>query len=310
MNNNNGNTELEVIEPTPVSVIYEQDRAQIDVQISTAKAYPRNVKRATENAIAIVSIDEETAHTCTYSVPRAGKAITGPSVHLARILAQTWGNLRIESKVVAEDAKHVTSEAICFDLETNIAMKAQVKRPITGKGGRKFSDDMVTVTGNAANAIALRNAIFNVIPKGVVNAVYKAAQQKITGDVSNENKLKAKRKQVIDGLKGAYDVTESEILSAIGKASVDHVTADDIVVLIGIGTAIRDGDTTIDQAFRGKNTNEKPDPDEVSDAKQIERLKKHIAKATSINFLEQVKDHCSEGELKELYDAKYEELQS
>lgn len=301
--------ELEVVEQVAPSVIYEQDRAQIDVQITTAKAYPRNVRRATDNAIAIITMDEETAQTCTYSVPRSGKAITGPSVHLARILAQTWGNLRIEAKIVSEDAKHVTSEAICFDLETNIAMKAQVKRSITGKRGR-FSDDMITVTGNAANAIALRNAIFNVIPRGVVNAAYKAAQQKITGDVSDENKLKAKRKKVVEGLKSTYSVTEEEILSAIGKAAIHHITADDLVVLIGIGTAIKDGDTTVDQAFRGANTNAKPDADEVSAQKEVARVKKHIEKATSLNYLEQVKDLCADGDLKELFDAKYKELEA
>src|SRR5687768_13694267 len=96
---------FEVTEEISPSIIYQQDKAAIDMQISTAKAYPRNIKRSTENAIAIVTIDAETAKTCTYSVPRGGKPITGPSVHLAKILAQVWGNLRIEAKVVSIDNK-------------------------------------------------------------------------------------------------------------------------------------------------------------------------------------------------------------
>lgn len=43
-------------------------------------------------------------------------------------------------------------------------------------------------------------------------------------------------------------------MSAIGKAAIDHVTGDDLVVLIGIGTAIKDGDTTVEQAFKGAKT--------------------------------------------------------
>jgi hypothetical protein len=240
----------DVVQVVSPQVVYEQDKAAIDVQISTAKAYPRNITRATQNALAIVTMDVDTAKTCTYSVPRGGKAITGPSVHLAKILAQVWGNMRVEAKVVSIDASQVTSEAVCFDLENNLAIKTQVKRSIVGRTGR-YSEDMITVTGNAANSIALRNAVLSVVPRAIVDKIYNAAKQTITGDVSDKTKLIAKRKQVVDALKDTYNVTEKEILSAIGKAALDHITPDDLVVLIGIGTAIKDGDTTVDQAFRG-----------------------------------------------------------
>lgn len=244
----------ETLQQVTPEIIYQQDRAAIDVQISTAKAYPRNISRAIANAIAIVTMDKETAATCTYSVPRAGKAITGPSVHLAKILAQVWGNLRVEAKVVMIDGNQVTSEAVCFDLENNLAIKTQVKRSIVGKTGR-FSDDMITVTGNAANSIALRNAVLSVVPRSVVDKVYNSAKHTITGDISDETKLIAKRKQVVDALKDTYNLKEEEIYSAVGKQAISHLTSDDLVVLIGIGTAIKDGDTTVDQAFRAKNTN-------------------------------------------------------
>lgn len=241
--------DLVKIEEVGAEVIYQQDRAAIDIQISTAKAYPRNIKRAIENSIAIVTMDQKTASTCTYSVPRAGKAITGPSVHLAKILAQNWGNLRVEAKVVGIDARQVTCQAVCFDLENNLAIKVEVKRSIMTNKGR-MTDDMITVTGNAGNSIALRNAVLSVIPKAIVDKVYEEAKSKITGDVSDKTKLLARRKQVIDGLKDTYSLTEAEIIGAVGKASVDHLTSDDLVVLIGIGTSIKDGDTDIDTAFR------------------------------------------------------------
>lgn len=238
-----------VSEATP-EVIYQQDKAMVDMQISTAKAYPRNIKRATENALSIVSIDQATAATCTYGVPRGGKTIQGPSVHLAKILAQTWGNMRVEAKVISVDSKTLTSQAIAFDLENNLAIKVEVKRSIMTKTGR-MNDDMIVVTGNAANSIALRNAVLSVIPKAVVDKVYNTAKQTITGDISDKTKLIARRKQVFDGLKDTYDLKEKEILAAIGRQAIDHVTADDIVALIGIGQAIKDGDTTVELAFKG-----------------------------------------------------------
>lgn len=243
--------EVMVTQLEDASVVYNQDKAAIDVQISTAKAYPRSVKRAVEDSITIVTMDVETASTCTYSLPRGGKPITGPTVHMAKILAQNWGNLRVEAKVVEIGAKQITSQAVAFDLEKNLAIKVEVKRSIMSKTGR-FNDDMITVTGNAANAIALRNAIFAVIPRAVVDKVYNEAKKTITGDLSDSTKLISKRKKVFDALKETYSLSEQEILSAIGKVSIEHVTQDDIVVLIGIGTAIKDGETTIDNAFRPK----------------------------------------------------------
>ena len=246
--------EITIAEVQDTSVIYNQDRATIDTQISTAKAYPRNVKRSVENSIAIVTLDSETASTCTYSLPRGGKPITGPTVHLAKILAQNWGNLRCEAKVVEIGQKQITSQAVAFDLENNLAIKVEVKRSIMDKNGKRYSDDMVTVTGNAANAIALRNAILSVIPKAIVDKVYNEAKHTITGDLSDKTKLIAKRKKVMDGFIETYGLTEKEVLNAIGKAAVEHLTQDDLVVLIGIGQAIKDGDTTVQEAFRAKQT--------------------------------------------------------
>jgi hypothetical protein len=246
--------EITITEVQDASVIYNQDKATIDVQISTAKAYPRNVKRSVENSIAIVTLDQETAATCTYSLPRGNKPITGPSVHLAKILAQNWGNLRCEAKVVEIGTKQITSQAVAFDLENNLAIKVEVKRSIMDKNGKRYSDDMVTVTGNAANAIALRNAILSVIPKAIVDKVYNEAKHTITGDLSDKTKLIAKRKKVMDGFIETYGLHEKDVLNAIGKAAVEHITQDDLVVLIGIGQAIKDGDTTIAEAFKSKHT--------------------------------------------------------
>lgn len=236
---------------------YNQDRANIDSQVATAKQYPRDMQKAVSNAIFVATMDSETAASCTYSVPRAGKPITGPSVNLARILVQSWGNLRAEAKVIDITDKHVISQATCWDIENNVAVKVEVRRSIMTKTGR-MNDDMITVTGNAGNAIAYRNAVYSVLPKAVIDKVYKSAMGLLTGDISDETKLIKKRNQVVEQLKKAYGVTDEEILFAIGKSKIEYIGADEIVVLIGIGTSIKDGDTTIDEAFRPKKNNAVP----------------------------------------------------
>lgn len=288
--------------------IYNSAKAQIDSQVATARAYPRNVGKSLNNALAIVTMDEETARTCTYSVPRGGKAITGASVHLARILLQTWGNIRAEARVIAIEPKHVVSEAVCWDLENNSAVKVEIKRSIMTRSGR-MSDDMITVTGNAANAIALRNAVLAVIPAGITNKVYSAAVRKITGDISSEEKMNLKRRKVIDQFIADYEVTEEQVLALVGKSSANHITAQDITVLVGVWQAIRDGDSSADEIFNRVKT-PKPDHNKVSKEKQLARLKEKLAETTDPDdltiLLETVSAHS---EMKKLVEERIKELQ-
>jgi hypothetical protein len=299
----NQNQEV-TIETLDTLSVYQSDKAQIDVQISTAKAFPRNIKRATENALAVVTMDIETASTCTYALPRGGKPISGPSVHLAKILSQTWGNLRVEAKVIAIEPKQVVSQAVAFDLENNLAVKVEVRRSIMTKNGR-MSDDMITVTGNAANSIALRNAVLSVIPKAVVDKVYKAAQQTITGDISDETKFIARRKKVIDGFIQTYGVTEKEILFIIGKNAIEHITSDNLVVLIGVAQSLKDGDTTVDEVFKKNQISETKPKAEIEE----ERLISLINTSTSIRDLQSVvKGQKLTEKANDLFNQKMQEL--
>jgi hypothetical protein len=299
-----------------VEIYQAADKAAIDVQIATAKTYPRNITKATDNAVVIVTMDKDTAESCNYALPRAGKVIAGPSVHLARILAQCWGNMRIEAKVIATDSTHVTSEAICFDLESNIAVRIQVKRSILQNAGqpgvkKRMNDDMITVTGNAANAIALRNAIFSVIPKGVVNKVYKSALAVVTGDISDDQKMKAKRKQVMQGFNDIFGVTEAEVLKVIGRNAVEHINQEDLVTLIGLAQSLKDGDTSVDEMFRPENLKTKgKDPAEVQKELEKERIKKWIVDAKTIHGLQQVIDAVNGyDELEKMYAEKEAEIE-
>lgn len=225
-----------------------QEKAAIDIQVSTARAFPRDIKRALDNAIFTATMDVETAESCTYAVPRGGKTITGPSVHLARIVVQSWGNFRAETKVIEEGAKHVTSEAVAWDLETNVAVKVTVKRSIMqDKGTKRMNEDMITVTGNAANSIALRNAVFNVVPKAITSKVHEASQVKVLGD---EKAFKKKITDVMAGYKKVYGKEADEVLKLVGKKSIDDLTKGDVLVLIGVAQSLKDGDVTADLVFR------------------------------------------------------------
>lgn len=226
------------------------ERANVDSQIATAKQYPRDLRRAINNSIAMATLDVPTAQSCGYALPRGGKPITGPSVHLAKLIVSNYGNIRAEAKVVQITDKQVISRGTCWDLENNVATAFEVRRSIVGRTGQRFSDDMITVTGNAANSIAYRNAVFSVIPRAITDKVYQAAQHCITGDLSDEDKIIARRKKCIDYFKDEFGITEQEVVMLCGKKTVNQIKANEIALLLGITQSLTDGDTTVDELMK------------------------------------------------------------
>lgn len=239
--------EAQSLQQAPVDVL---ERANVDSQVATAKQYPRNIRRSIDNSIVMATMDNETAQSCGYALPRGGKPITGPSVHLAKIIVSNWGNMRTEAKVVQITDKQIISRGTAWDLETNVASAFEVRRSITDSKGRRYSDDMITVTGNAANAIAYRNAVFSVVPKAVVDKVYKAAQKCITGDLSDNEKLLKRRTDAINYFNDEWGITEEEVVKLCGKQTVNQIKADEIALLLGMVQSLKDGDTTVDELMK------------------------------------------------------------
>lgn len=279
-NENNGYEVMQVSHDQSVIQIDAVERANVDSQVATAKQYPRDLARSVNNSIAMATMDYATAQSCGYALPRGGKPITGPSVHLAKLIVSNWGNMRAEAKVVQITDKQVISRGTCWDLENNVATAFEVRRSIVGKNGKRFTDDMITVTGNAANSIAYRNAVFSVIPKAITDKVYQAAQHFITGDLSDEEKLVARRKKCIDFFKDEYGINEQEVIMLCGKQTVNQIKADQIALLLGITQSLKDGDTTVDELMKPyrKEENKKSITAMAADAAKADAAKKEDKK--------------------------------
>ena len=279
-NENNGYEVMQVSQDQSIIQVDAVERANVDSQVATAKQYPRDISRSVNNSIAMATMDYATAQSCGYALPRGGKPITGPSVHLAKLIVSNWGNMRAEAKVVQITDKQVISRGTCWDLENNVATAFEVRRSIVGKNGKRFSDDMITVTGNAANSIAYRNAVFSVIPKAITDKVYQAAQHFITGDLSDDEKLVARRKKCIDFFKDEYGITENEVVMLCGKQTVNQIKADQIALLLGITQSLKDGDTTVEEVMRPYRSeeNKKTIADKAAEAAKADAAKKEDKK--------------------------------
>lgn len=224
-------------------------KAEIDQQISTAKKYPRSIKRFRDEALAMVTLNESVAATCIYALPRDGKTIEGPSARFAEVVASAWGNCRAGARVVSDQGDFVTSQGVFHDLERNVAITYEVQRRITGKNGNRFSADMIGVTANAACSVALRNAILKGVPKAFWDDMYQAARATIMGDF----KTLANRRAEAIKLFISYGVTQEQVLEKLEVKGVEDITMEHLVTLRGLITALREGDTTPEQAFGQTN---------------------------------------------------------
>lgn len=89
--------EIEVVQPTVVEAL---TRGEIDVQIATARRFRRSMGAFMQNAKGAVTASTGIAEGCFFDLPRDGKAISGPSIRLAEIAAQYYGNLRLAGRVI------------------------------------------------------------------------------------------------------------------------------------------------------------------------------------------------------------------
>lgn len=211
--------------------------AEVDMQIKTAKTYPRDLKHFFETAKARVSYSLEIAESCMYCLPRAGKEIKGPSIRLAEIAASAYGNLHCATRTIAQDGRTVTAQAVAWDLENNVKITTEVKKSVIDKYGKPYKTDMVDMTAAACASRALRNAIFKVIPRSFIDEIY---EQAIKVAVGNTKSLNERRTRVFM-LFSKIGITQDKVLQYLGRKDELEITLKDIEKMQGIREAIREG---------------------------------------------------------------------
>lgn len=229
------------------------NRSEIDMQIVTAHKIPRNIEECKANMIALAAMDDEIAYNCFYHLERKNKdgqvtIIEGPSVRFTEIITACWKNLRIAGRIIGNDGKTITAQGVCHDLESNVAYSTEVKRSILTSKGYVYSEDMQVVVGNAAVAIAQRNAICKVVPQVLIKSVVKEVQKKALEHMRKTG-VADQWKNCLNYFQ-AYGVNDIMLLEYLGKKSSEELDGNDIVKLGGVYNAIKEGTTTVEETFK------------------------------------------------------------
>lgn len=233
--------------------------AEIDNQVTTARAFPRSLKQFATECREGALMSDGAAAACSYCLPRAGKNIEGPSIRFAEILFSSWGNAHLVTKIIEEQRDFVKVMAIFCDLQKNNQQGAEVIRRIVDKDGKRFNVDMIGVTIAAAQSIARRNVILSSIPKAYWADIFEETRELARGDIKS---LKTRRGAALDWL-AKKGVTQQMVCEALGVPGIEDIGLDELFTLNGMKTAMLEG-TLVETVFAPKNPPEGQKPKTVA----------------------------------------------
>lgn len=268
-----GNSQFAVSNPAGAAVAVRSAK-EVEAMVLMAKRFPRDEELA-EGKIIKACKRERLAQTATYEYPRGGTKVTGPSIRLAEVLAQNWGNIDFGWTELARDKNAGGTEishceAWAWDIESNTRRSIRFDVPLvrdTKRGSYKLEEerDKYEMAANQA-ARRMRACILNVVPGDIIeealdecNATLR--KSKIPLETRRENAIKAF---------GKIGVTKPMLEKYLGCRQAAW-TANDMFRLTKVLNSINDGMTTPGEHF--PELAAKP----LSGEEQSELLKKYGA---------------------------------
>lgn len=249
-----------------------RSQREIEAALTVAAARPRDEVRAVVR-IHVAMRRPGMAADAIYSFPRGRTNVTGPSVALARVLAQAWGNLRygVDELPAANGLVHLKGWA--WDLETNTRVEAEdrFERLIpksTGRmdaTGKKITDWVapderdLRELKNRRGAFLIRNCLLQLIPADIVEDALAVARH--TSEQAASGDLKARPDDAIRAIVTAFaefGVGLDAIERRLGHPARE-ITPEELVDLRRVYRSIRDGQMTRDEAFPRERPSTKGD---------------------------------------------------
>lgn len=221
----------------------ENSRAVQEIQsaLIIAKRFPRD-EIAANKRIMTACRRMSLAERALYRYPRGKESVTGPSIRMAEMLAQCWGNIVFGFREIERQKDSTLIEAFAWDQETNTRQTRIFHVDLKRKAQGKFVDiddprDQYEHVASMAQR-RVRACILAAIPVDVIDAavaeVYKTLQ---AGDKAGAPLVDRIKRLVLAF--GEYAVTEKHIEKRL-KHAVADISVEEIVELQGIYNSLRD----------------------------------------------------------------------
>ena len=197
--------------------------------------------------------------------------IQGAGIRLMEYLASQWTNLDTKRELVSEDSEKQVYRIRIWDMQTNSSQEADV---VVGKVVFRKNRDNKMLAGaelqQAANSLISRverNLLKKMIRQDVTAECFIAAQNTM---FEENKKPDAVRKMLVAFEK--VGVTEEQVRAKCGLKEGETFTADQVTDMRGLYRAIRDEESTIEEAFSAEpqTETEKPEPEGFKGAATVE----------------------------------------
>lgn len=213
---------------------------EVQAALIIAQRFPRNQMQAYENIMQSCK-RKFLADQALYAYPKGGQTVTGPSIRLAEVLAQNWGNMSFGIREISSGNGHSVVEAYAWDMQTNTQSTKIFQVPHerhTKQGVKKLTDprDIYEAIANVG-ARRMRACILAVIPGDITEAATNECEKTMaqTDGTPKEERLRA----LVDKF-NEIDVKVEHIEKRLGH-KINATSESEIVELRKIFKSIRDG---------------------------------------------------------------------
>lgn len=232
-----------------IEMAASREAQEVQVAMIAAKRFPRDEIEAYNRVIRDCQ-RKTLAEKAMYEYPRGGQMVTGPSIHLARAMARSWGNLDSGFKVLEQTAKESTVMAYCWDLETNyretkVFTVPHIRETRTGAKPLTDSRDIYELVANQA-ARRERACILSVIPGDVVDAA--VGQCNVTLASGSKMPLVDMVRVLVKNFQEQYGVTTEMLEKYIG-CKKEAFSLQSVNRLKNVYNALRDGSSSVERYF-------------------------------------------------------------
>ena len=261
---------------TAVAMSREMSEALASVQM--AKMFPRDTIAARDRILNACTRPKLAEGAC-YTYARGGTDVTGPSIRLAEMLAQNWGNMSFGIRELEQRNGESTCEAFAWDMETNARQVKvfQVRHIRHTKNGDKVLTDPRDIYELVANngARRLRACILGVIPGDIVDEAVKACEITLT----TRFEVTPERLMAMMERFGEYGITKEQVEARM-QCHLDAIKPAQLANLGKIYNSLKDGMSKAEDWFPKKEAVVKEEVKSTSGNKLLDALKKNTEAAT------------------------------
>lgn len=256
----------------PVVELMEQGMTIMRIENENLQAMaiqrPRVIELLAKAAISELRAFPQYAEKMYYSIPYKDRSggeektvmVEGPSIKAANALARHWGNNSSGFRIIGQDEERINIQGVFIDQETGMRRTAEisVSRRARKRDGTYYTlpADRLNIAIQAGGSKAVRNAINNALPIGLVEGYFaeakkiaarggKEASPNSATDVAN---ITAQLEKSLDRLE-ALGVERQEVHDYLSRhpelSDEEAVSAH----LVGLLNALDEGQTTIEAVF-------------------------------------------------------------